>query len=483
MVSIVLMALMALMTLMPQFAWSRPLLPEPPMGTGASSFSGGGVAFMGGPNAIFTNPAALAIPDGVQTEAGMMGLSEGLFPYFLFGSSGSAHTHYALGYFFDGRVDPLKGGPSRQGMVAGGSWEVDSKASLGVSVHSQGTGSGLGQTGLGVDVDAGALFRPIKVLWLGLALRNLEESGVGPSPSGYRTRRSYLGAVGLRTTRYDFLGIRFQDPHTFYDFRMAGFPPTGMTHSVTAGSSFMPGGRLGFRISALFPQGGQAGFAIGTFTNFPAGRTSTMVGYTFDSGAGDGVIGEHTATHSLSVNFRMGGNRDHFPPLVEVKADKLVLNSNEAGDVSVNFRLMVRDKTLVSRKIANENREEQGGEKHPVELGLLGYGRQLEEGRIRNWKLLISTVDTQGKIGKQAKVFVGKDLPPRLIHWDGRDDFGQTMTPGIYAFQLSAEDLASNRSVTVWQLLDLTGSKEPGSEVEDQDQDQDLEPMPESSEN
>jgi hypothetical protein len=177
------------------------------------------------------------------------------------------------------------------------------------------------------------------------------------------------------------------------------------------------------------------------------------------------VIGEHTATHSLSVNFRMGGNRDHFPPVIEVKADKLLLDSDEKGEISVHFHLWVRDKTLVSKKIANENREEISTEKHPVELGLLGYGRQLEEGRIRNWKLAISTVDSIGRMGKQVKAFEGKDLPPRLIHWDGRDNFGQPLAQAIYAFQLSAEDLAGNRSVTVGQLLDLVGSEWPSDET------------------
>jgi hypothetical protein len=102
-----------------------------------------------------------------------------------------------------------------------------------------------------------------------------------------------------------------------------------------------------------------------------------------------------------------------------------------------------------------------------------GYGQKFEEGRIRDWKLVVHKVEPGGRTGPMVRGFEGKELPPRIIRWDGRNDAGEALPPGMYAFRFSARDLSSNESVTAWQLLDLTpagiSSTPAGSETDSTD--------------
>lgn len=412
-------------------AQSRSILPEPPLGTGAGAFSGGGVAFRSGPNALFINPAALSISDGFEAEAGMMGLSSGMSPYFLYGSNVGEHSTYALGYYFDGRSGSSPttmstgsgevGGAARQGILVGGSWDIDPKAALGVSVHSQGIGSGLGLKGFGVDVDVGALLRPRKSIWAGMAIRNLEESGVGQEPGGYRTLRSYLVAVGFRRPVIDMLKIRFHDPNAFYEMRTWGTPPSNFAHAFSLGAAFLPEGKLALRGTFLIPHRGHPGFAFGSFLNFPAGMGGIIGGYTFDSGNSDDVIGEHGPSHSLSFSFHRSDKLNALPLLLEVQADKLMLRPDSTGEIQVYF--------------------------------------QLSTGApIKDWTLAVHAVGTRGQTGERVKVFEGKDLPPRLIRWEGRDEAGVATPPGLYAFRFSARNVQGRESTTTWQLLERLGA-------------------------
>lgn len=423
------------------------------MGTGSASFGGGGVAHIQGPNAVFTNPAAISITDGFQVESGMMGFSSGLSPYFLFGSNAGEHNAYSLGYFFDDRVSPVKSGPARQGLVAGGSWDLDMKTSLGMAMHSVGTGLGVGLDGFGIDLDAGAMYRPTNLLWTGLAVHNLGESGVGQYPTGYEVRRSYLASMGLRKTGYQFLGILFHEPNFYYELRGNEIPPSGFGQAVSLASNFMPGGKLGLRATYIIPQKAQPGFALGMFLNIPAGMGSIVGGYTFDSGGGEDVFGEFSPSHSLSINIRWGAERDRFPPQVEIQADKLIVSQDSSGDRPVFFRLMAKDKTMVSE--VGDGAATVGGGTPDSEGGLRNFGHKVMAGRISDWKLEVAAVETGGQIGAQVKLFQGRDLPPKMIRWDGVDGNGKLLSPGLYAFRLCAKDMVGNEGVTVWQMLEL----------------------------
>jgi hypothetical protein len=452
---------------LPLCAFSRPLLPELPLGTGSASFAGGGAAHSSGLNSIFDNPAALSVRDQFQAEAGLMGLAGGVSPYFLCGSQGVGKSSYAFGYFYDARkgdpqdpVRPALNAP-RQGLIAGASWEVFPWAMIGGSARSIGTGAGVGRNGFGIDEDAGAMFRPWDALWLGLAARNLQESGVGPEPGGFRTRRSYSASVGTGLASLHLIGISFHDPDAYYEFRSAGLPGIGhLAHAFSVASGFTPGGKLGFRGTFLLPQDGTPGFALGTFLNVPLGRDALVCAYTFQTG-GSEETGEAGASHSLSINFRLGSRLDPLPPSVEVRADRaLAAPQGDSLPALVHFRLSASDKTYVPGRIDNDADKEDG--ESPVWAGRkpsLEEGRTLSEGRIKEWTLIIKAVGTDGVGGAEVKTFHGQDLPPRVIRWDAVDAAGKRLPPGFYSFRLDALDMAGNQGRTAWQLLEISPSQ------------------------
>ncbi|MDB5051255.1 MAG: hypothetical protein JWO30_4326 [Fibrobacteres bacterium] len=462
--------------LFPLCALSRPLLPEPPLGTGSASFAGGGAAHASGVNAVFGNPAALSISDALQVETGMMGLSGGLSPYVLLGSKGAGKSSYSFGYFYDARPgnppDPV---PPRQGMIVGASWEALSWAVLGASVHSTGTGAGVGMDGFGIDEDAGALLHPWSALWLGLAAHNLQESGVGQEPEGFRTRRNYAASLGSGLADMHLIGITFHDPDAYYEFRSAGPPfAGGLSQAFSLASAFTPGGKLGFRGTFLLPPSGKPGLALGTFLNLPLGRSALGCAYTFQTG-GSEETGEELASHSISINFRLGSKLDPIPPKVEVRADPvraesvrpdidsadtaLAVPRDSSFPAQVDFRLTATDKTLVPGRSESEGGRNKGGAAHWAgRQASLDEGRTLSEGGIKEWTLIIRAVGADGVAGPEVKTFHGRDLPPRVIRWDAVDASGGRLPVGFYSFRLDAMDLAGNRGVTAWQLLEIGAS-------------------------
>lgn len=450
---------------------SRPLLPDPPLGTGSASFAGGGSGHASGLNSVFDNPAALSVRDEFQAETGLMGMADGVSPYLLFGSHGGEKSSYALGYFYDAREgDPgdtagsagnrSGHGRARQGLIAGASWEASPWAVVGASVHSAGTGAGVGLDGFGIDEDAGALLRPLDALWLGLAARNLQQSGVGQEPDGFRTRRTYALSVGTGLTSLHLLGLAFHDPDAYYEFRSAGIPGIGhMAHAFSAAAAFTPGGKLGFRGTLVLPQGGSPGFALGTFLNFPLGRDALVCAYTFQTG-GHAATGEAQASHSLSLNFRLGSRLDPIPPAVEVRADRaMAAPQGDSVPAQVHFRLSASDKTYVPGRVENDAEADTAESKlWAGRSASLQQGRTLSEGRIREWTLAIRAVGADGVAGAEVKSFHGKDLPPRVIRWDAVDGVGKKLPPGFYSYRLDAEDLAGNHGMTAWQLVEISPS-------------------------
>jgi hypothetical protein len=436
-------------------AAARPTLPELPLGTGAASFAGGGAGHSAGIGSLFDNPAALSVRDEFQIEAGLMGLAAGLSPYVLYGSHAAGNSSFALGYFYDARPgDPELPSAPRQGMIAGASWDVLPWAVAGASVRSTGTGLGVGSDGFGVDEDVGALIRAWSACWLGLAVRNVMESGVGQVPDGFRTHRSYAASLGTGLSGMRMAGIVFHEPDAYYELRSIGLPLGGrMAHAFSLGSAFMPGGRLGFRGTFLVPHGGIPGFALGSFLNLPLGRGALVVGYTFHSG-GPEETGEVQASHSISMNFRLGGRMDPLPPVVAVAADKVLLAAEDTLAPQVHFRLSARDMTYVPGR--SDTEEEGAGEPHWAGRKVsLDEGRTLTEGRIRDWCLSICSIGEGGLAGPEVKSYHGRDLPPRVIRWEAVDTEGRHLPPGFYAFRLQATDLAGNQAATVWQLLQI----------------------------
>ncbi|MEO6096631.1 MAG: hypothetical protein ABIW76_13405 [Fibrobacteria bacterium] len=454
------LALAASLAISSVFA-DRPFVPDYPLGTASASFAGGGAAHASGLNSVFDNPAALSVRDAFQAEAGLMGLAAGLSPYVLAGSRGGDKSSYAVGYFYDARgSQPVGAVPARQGMVAGVSCDAMPWAVLGASMRSLGTGEGIGRDGFGIDEDLGALFRPGSAFWTGVAVRNLQESGVGQEPEGYRTRRSYVLSMGTGLGSIRVARLIFHEPDAYYELRSAGPLPEGLfTHAVSLASGFTPGGRLGFRGTLAMTPEGNPGFALGTLLTLPFKRSALSFAYTFHSG-GFAETGEAGPSHSFSLNFRLGRRHDPLPPSVEVRADRMLLVPGDtAGAGQVNFRLVARDKTYALQQaeagVATEVEKPDGtdlwaGRKAPLEEGLA-----LSEGRILDWNLVIHTVRPDGLDGHEVRSFHGRDLPPRAIRWDGSDNSGHPLPKGFYTFRLDAADLAGNRAATAWQLIEI----------------------------
>ena len=433
----------------------RPTLPDLPLGTGSASFAGGGAGHSAGIGSIFDNPAALSVRDEFQVEAGLMGMAAGLSPYFLYGAHATGDASYTVGYFYDTRPgDPEKPSAARQGMIAGASWEPTPWMAAGGSVRSTGTGMGVGQDGFGVDEDLGAMLRAWNSCWLGLAIHNVMESGVGQVPDGFRTHRSYVASLGTGLAGLRLAGVSFHEPDVYYELRANGLPPYGrVAHAFSLGSAFMPGGRLGFRGTFVLPHGGDPGFAIGTFLNLPLGRGALVFAYAFHSG-GHEETGEPDASHSLSLNFRMGGRMDPLPPTVEIDADKVLIAPGDSAP-QVHFRLVARDMTYVPGRGDSEIDVVERGSIWAGRKASLDEGRTLAEGRIRDWSLTIYAIGAGGLAGPEVKAYRGRDLPPRVIRWDPVDAAGKPLPPGFYAFRLEAIDLAGNSSATGWQLLQI----------------------------
>jgi hypothetical protein len=407
---------------------------------------------------IFSNPAALSVHDAFQAEAGLMGLSAGLSPYVLFGAPAGDEASYALGYWYDARPgDPGSPYAPRQGMVLGASWEGLPWASAGAVIKSTGTGEGIGRDGFGIDADVGALLRAWKAAWLGLVLHDAMESGVGQEPEGFRTHRSYGVSLGTGLAGFRWLGISFHEPDADYELRAQGLPPYGrVSHAFSLASAFFPGGTLGFRGTMALPEGGSPGFAWGTFLNLPLGNGMIAVAYVFHAG-GSPETGENQASHSLSVNFRMGGRLDPLPPTVEVSADKTDLAPDDSA--GLHFRLSAHDLTYAPG--GDGTAEAGAGESRWAgRRPSLDANRSLAEGRIRAWNLTIRGIGEGGLAGPVVRRFQGKDLPPRLIRWQAEDDSGRKLPPGFYAYRLEAEDAAGNAAATAWQLVRL-GSPAP----------------------
>jgi hypothetical protein len=230
-------------------------------------------------------------------------------------------------------------------------------------------------------------------------------------------------------------------------------------------SGFTPGGKLGIRGTFLLPHGGVPGFALGSFLTLPAGRGAMVCGYTFHAG-GFEETGEAAASHSISINFRLGSKLDPLPPVVDVRADRTLLQGGEAdpadmgtdaaGADRVHFRLSASDKTYVPGHLDGEGGRESGrGGVWAGRKASLDESRAMAEGRIREWTLVIRAVGANGVAGAEVKTFHGKDLPPRVIRWQPVDAENGPLPPGFYAFRFDAVDLAGNKGVTSWQLLEI----------------------------
>ena len=64
-------------------------------------------------------------------------------------------------------------------------------------------------------------------------------------------------------------------------------------------------------------------------------------------------------------------------------------------------------------------------------------------------------LEIKGSDGVPVKSWMGKGNPPSSVRWDGRGDFNEDVPNGAYTFQLTVENLASNRAVTPPQTVTI----------------------------
>jgi hypothetical protein len=414
------------------------------LGTFAASSGGGGAAEASGVDALFVNPAAMEIPGGLQVELGMMRLSNGLSPYGAFAAQGTASSRYGLAYFYDKPAESDTGspGPALQGLIAGGAWTIAQggpgdllrSLAVGVTAHTYGT-----EAAFGVDADMGARARLLDHLAAGAAVREFFESGVGTKPGGYETLRSYLLSAGLEQRYFKLWKFRIRDPGAYYEVRAAGFPPDGFVHAFTAKASFIQQGVMGLRAAVLLPHEGTMYYAGGFDLRLPLGAGLLICGYGFASGSG-GV--DDSPSHSFSLNFSALDRGDRLAPRVTIAADRLRMNPLGGESEWVHFRVTAADRIPKDE----ENPSPEMGD---------------EIGRLREWMLTIRALGQGGRPLGNVRVFQGRDLPPRLIRWDGRNDSGAVLSSGYYAFRLSAEDASGNQGMTAWQMLEIAAPAAP----------------------
>jgi hypothetical protein len=230
-----------------------------------------------------------------------------------------------------------------------------------------------------------------------------------------------------------------------------------VAHAFSLGSAFLPGGRLGFRGTLALARESEPGVAWATFLNFPLRNGALVAAYVFHAG-GSSETGEGGSSHSVSLNFRMGGRLDPLPPKVEATADRVSLPAGDSA--GVHFHLLASDLTYVHGKAENPEGESQGWAGRQAALDA---GRSLAPGRIRAWTLSICRTEADGLAGPTVRVYQGRDLPPRVILWQADDATGRKLPAGFYAFRMEAEDAAGNAATTAWQLIRLTSPLAPDS--------------------
>ncbi len=135
------------------------------------------------------------------------------------------------------------------------------------------------------------------------------------------------------------------------------------------------------------------------------------------------VVKDGTYYYSLSLQTPAGNQAairlspvvvDRVPPIISVKVHPRIFSPNG-----------LKPETVFTLKASDQ------------------YG-------IYEWLLEI-----KGSDGVPVKSWMGKGKPPSAVRWDGRGDFNEDVPNGAYSFQLTVENLASNRAVTPPQMVTI----------------------------
>ena len=127
--------------------------------------------------------------------------------------------------------------------------------------------------------------------------------------------------------------------------------------------------------------------------------------------------------HSLGVGFTLGVFNDVTPPQIFVKVDRSIiyLYNDTHPNKDIHFNLSAKD----------------------------------DKSNIKLWHLVICATNKDLTPKNVVKSFSGKNLPPKVLLWQGRGTDRERLPKGIYTYRLIVADMSKNISKTEWQLIEI----------------------------
>ncbi len=134
-------------------------------------------------------------------------------------------------------------------------------------------------------------------------------------------------------------------------------------------------------------------------------------------------ISSSTLSHAIGFGIILDAFLDQTPPVVSVRMDKsiILLNTQDPKTNALHFQLRAHD----------------------------------EKSNLKNWYLVLCSVEDDFKPKEAVKSFSGKGIPPKTVKWEGRGDDNERLPKGIYAYRFIVTDTSGNVNKTTWQLLEV----------------------------
>jgi len=388
-------------------------MPEGPQPILATASAGGGASAKEGVSGMLHNPATLSWRGGGQAELGFLGLSEGYSPYALFGwqkpdgpTGGAGAWRYTLeGY-------------SYYGFLGAFAWPIWEGGRLGLAVQGS-----FAKGEFGTDIHAG-WFQELSDHWeIGFFTRNVLATGIGNAPDGLKAEREWQTGLGQAFESAKVWRLHFHELGWRYDLGGHSLSPTEWHHSLSGNVFLPPSGTFGLhgglKLTASAPTPEPSfGFSL----RLPLGGARLQLTYAFSPGSKDTAHATAAVLHSMGLHLDLAGRQDVIPPSATADVIPHRISVLEVKKKGVYFKLWAED----------------------------------PDGAPASWKLSISLCDSTGHIHNVVKQFTGNELPPRLIRWDGVDDEGHALMPGIYTYEFAVKDRGGNTVVTLPELLEIT---------------------------
>jgi hypothetical protein len=390
---------------------ARPMAPDAPVAAPTLALGHGGASTREGVSGMLHNPATLRWAGGAQAEIGLISLSSDLSPYAIGGyqiPGGAAGAFGGFRYLVDGYP--------YQGVIGGFSWGIGENFSVGFGLV-----GAFAKGGFGTDGNGGLWYRMGLGSEMGFWVRNIMASGIGEVPEGLSSERSLGFGFG---TSYDELGywkFKVREIGLHYDFSTVEVSPQGWRHAISGQAWLPPSGSLGF-IFGLSLDGYHPlpEFAYGLGLRLPFGGGGARLTYAISpSIAGDSS--KSGTTQSISLRYEVGRQVDVLNPRVHVEALPARICVDSVGLLGLYFKLAVED----------------------------------PDGQPATWELQIIRTDSTGTLGPSVRRYQGKELPPRLIRWEGRDAEDQPLSAGLYAYRFSATDKAGHLATAPLGVVEL----------------------------